>query len=148
MAGVLISGPAGANKSLAARQLLAEWRAAGRLAIVADFQSIYTAVSGDVRGPDGRYPVRDDRLVGLTTYLRDRLFDAAEQRGISVVATNSDGRPEARRELLAKIGGDATEQVIDPGEDVVRARLGDHLTGEVSPTCDRAVNRWYRRLQP
>ena len=145
MAGVLISGPAGANKSLAARQLLTEWRAAGRLGVQSDFQSIYLALSGDVRGPDGRYPLRDDRLLSLTEYLRTVLTRAADERGISVVATNSDGAPERRRALLERLGGDASERVIDPGETVVRNRLSHPITGEVSQACNAAVDRWYRR---
>ena len=35
--------------------------------------------------------------------------------------------------------------VIDPGELVVRARLADPETGELSDECENAVGRWYKR---
>ena len=65
MPSVLLSGPAGAAKSALARRLLLE--NAG-LATIADFQAVYAALTGDVRGPDGRYPLRDDRLLPLTEW--------------------------------------------------------------------------------
>ena len=53
MAGVLLSGPAGAAKSALARRLLRE---SPELAAIADFQSVYAAISGDIRGLDGKIP--------------------------------------------------------------------------------------------
>ena len=54
MANTLISGPAGAGKSARARELR---EGTTGPAVIADFQSIYAALSGDVRGPDGTFPV-------------------------------------------------------------------------------------------
>ena len=146
MASTLISGPAGAGKSAVARQLREEWLAEGGEPVaLADFQSLYAAVAGDQRGPDGRYPLRDERLLPVVEYLRRALLTAARERSLRVIATNSDGNPERREFLLRELGEDAQERVVDPGEDVVRARLADSTTGELSADCNAAVNRWYRR---
>ena len=58
MAGLLLSGPAGAGKSREARRLLVELPAA----VLIDFQSLYAAILGLTRDTEtGRYPERDDR---------------------------------------------------------------------------------------
>ena len=86
MADILLSGPAGAGKSQRAAALLREL---GELAVLVDFQAIYAALTGDVRGPDGRYPLRKDQLLPLVEYLRRAAIGVAVRRGITVVATNS-----------------------------------------------------------
>ena len=144
---VLISGPAGAGKSAVARQLREEWISEGGEPVaLADFQSLYAAVSGDVRGPDGRFPLRDERLLPIVEYLRRALLTAARDRGIRIIATNSDGDPERRAFLLQQLGDGATERIVDPGESVVKARLTGP-TGVLSEDCTGAVARWYRRLR-
>ena len=142
MASILLSGPAGAAKSALARQL---FEARTGLVVVADFQSLYAALTGDTRGPDGRYPLRDERLLPLTEYTRRAVITGAIERDIDVIATNSDGAPGRREFMLSKLGPDATERVIDPGEDVIRARLSDPITGELSDECQSAAARWYAR---
>ena len=112
---------------------------------IVDFQSIYVALSGDVRGPDGKFPLRNEALLPLVEYLRRAALTASRERQIPVVATNSDGDPDRRAFLLRELGEGAQERVIDPGEAVVKARLADSATGELSSQCERAVNRWYRR---
>ena len=144
MPSILLSGPAGAAKSALARQLLAEHSG---LAVAADFQSIYAALLLLERGPDGRYPLRDDRLLGITEYLRRAALSAARAREIDVVATNSDGDPERRAFLLRELGPGASERVVDPGREVVAARLAEPSTGELGPQCEGAINRWYSRLR-
>ena len=143
MAGILISGPAGANKSAEARRLLAEHPA---LAVVADFQSLYAALTLAQRDPSGRYPLRDERLLPIVEYLRRAVFSAAQDRGISVIATNSDGNRGRRAFLVEQLGPDGTERIVDPGEAVVRARLTDPISGVLSDDCNQAVNRWYSRV--
>ena len=142
MASVLLSGPAGAGKSALARRLFVEH---GGLVVIADFQSLYAALTGDVRGPDGRYPLRDDRLLPLVEYTRRAVVTGAVNREVDVVATNSDGASERRKFLLQQLGPGATERIVDPGRDVVSARLADAATGELSPECDGAISRWYSR---
>ena len=143
MASVLLSGPAGAGKSQAARRLRDSMPGP---VVIADFQSIYAAITGDVRGPDGRYPLRDDRLLPTVEYLRQAVITAAANREIDTIATNSDGSPERRAKLVESLGPGATERIIDPGREMVAARLSDPETAELSPECDAAISRWYGRI--
>ena len=142
MPSVLLSGPAGAAKSAMARRLLRE---SSELAAIADFQAVYAALSGDVRGPDGRYPLRDDRLLPLAEYVRRAVLTGALARDIEVIATNSDGDPVRREFLLGQLGAGAVERIVDPGIDVVSARLSDPESGVLSDECDSAIRRWYGR---
>lgn len=142
MAGILLSGPAGAAKSALARRLLTDHP---QLAVLADFQLVYRALTDDERGRDGRYPLRDERLLPTAEYVRRAIITAAVAREIDVIATNSDGSPERRAFLLAQLGEGAVERVVDPGEDIVRARLSDPHTGDLSDDCGEAIGRWYRR---
>ena len=143
MPSILISGPAGASKSALARQLLADHPT---LAVAADFQSIYAGLALVERDPvTGLYPLRDERLLPLVEYVRRAVITGAVARNIDVVATNSDGDPARRALLLSKLGAGATERIVDPGIEVVSARLSDSLTGELGTECESAIRRWYGR---
>ena len=61
----LIAGPAGSGKSAVANDLLS----AGELEVLFDTTAIWAALSGAVRGPDGRYPARSDDDPSLATAL-------------------------------------------------------------------------------
>ena len=141
MASILISGPAGASKSALARKLLAELP----LAIAADFQSIYAALALVERDPDGRFPPRDPRLLPIVEYVRRAILTGAVAREIDVIATNSDGDPARRKFLLGSLGAGATERIVDPGIEVVSARLADPVSGELSEDCAAAIGRWFGR---
>ena len=143
MANVLISGPAGGGKSAVAREELA---AQAGPAVVADFQSVVVALLQLQRGADGRYPIRPPWVLPLTEYVRRSIITGATNRDIAIIATNSDGASERRRFLLGQLGPGATERIIDPGRATVEARLADAATGDLSPQCGEAVNRWYSRL--
>ena len=95
---------------------------------------------------DGRFPVRPPWVLPLTEYVRRSIITGAVNRDIAVIATNSDGASERRRFLLGQLGAGAVERIVDPGVDVVRARLSDPATGELSSACEQASNRWYARL--
>ena len=139
----LISGPAGGGKSQVVRQRLAD----NPGSIQIDFQQIYRALTGDQRDPDtGLYPRRDERLLPITEFSRRAILLAARERQLDVIATNSDGDPQRRAFLLLQLGEGATETIIDPGRDVVRNRLADSITGELSSECNSAVERWYSNL--
>ena len=142
MPSTLISGPAGAAKSALARRLLAE---SAELAAIADFQLVYRALTDVERGRDGRFPLRDERLLPLTEYVRRAILSGAAARDIKIIATNSDGDPERRAFLLGQLGAGAVERIVDPGRNIVEARLSDPETGVLSPECDSAINRWYSR---
>lgn len=144
MPSVLLSGPAGAGKSQMARRLIAE---ADRPMVAADFQSIVVALLQLRRGPDGRYPIRPEWVLPMAEHIRREVIDAAVARDIDVVATNSDGDPDRRGALLKRLGPGATERIVDPGEDVVKARLADAETGELEPECAAAIGRWHGRLR-
>ena len=143
MASILISGPAGASKSALSRRLLAEHPT---LAVAADFQSIYAALALVERDPSGRFPLRDDRLLPIVEYVRRSILTGAVAREIDVIATNSDGDPARRAFLVSQLGAGATERIVDPGIEVVSARLADHETGELADECAGAIGRWYGRL--
>ena len=143
MASVLLSGPAGAGKSALARRL---WLEASSLAVIVDFQSLYAAISGDRRGDDGRFPLRVNGLLPTVEYLRRAAITAAVEREVEVIATNSDGSPARRAFLLSELGTGALERIVDPGQDIVSARLADPETGELSDDCAAAIARWYGRV--
>jgi len=44
-----------------------------------------------MRGPEGCYPLRDDRLPPLSEYVRRAIITGSLARDIAVIATNSDG---------------------------------------------------------
>ena len=141
MASILLSGPAGGAKSQVAVELI---KNATGPTISADFTSIVVALLQLQRGPDGRYPVRPEWVLPLAEYVRQAAVNGAINRDIAVILTNSDGSPSRRDYLLKKLGPGATEQIIDPGEDVVRARLANPK-GNLSRECGKAIGRWYRR---
>ena len=143
MASILLSGPAGGGKSQAAVELVQSGLGP---TVAADFQSIVVALLQLTRDPvTGLYPVRPEWVLPLAEYTRQAVITGAVSRQMSVVATNSDGSPERRKYLLSKLGPGATETIIDPGEEVVRARLSNSKTGKLSRECGKAIGRWYRR---
>ena len=142
MANILVAGPAGANKSEFARDLLRE---SNEPVVLADFTAIAVALLGLERGRGGRYPSRPDWILPVTEYVRKAIISGANSRGLRIIATTSDGSPERRKALLSRLGPGSVENVIDPGIEVVSARLSDPVTGELSGECSRAIQRWYSR---
>ena len=141
----LLSGPAGSGKSQRAQSMVAS----GDADAVIDFQSLIAAVLQLRRQDDGRYPPRDasaERVMPLVEAMRRDAIDYAVSAELEIVATNSDGDPERRRFLLDRLGVGATEIVIDPGREIVEARLADSVTGELSVQCQSAIGRWYDRI--
>ena len=143
MGNILLSGPAGSGKSQLARDLLGE---ATEPMIAVDFQSLTAALLLQERGPDGKYPLRPAWVLPIVEYIRQTVLRAARERGLDVIATNSDGDPERRRVLLERLGPGSTERVITTPEAVVRARLSDPITGVLSPECEKAIARWFTRV--
>ena len=143
MSNILVSGPAGGGKSAVAREELA---AQAGPAVVADFQSVVVAMLQLERLADGRFPVRPPWILPITEYVRRSIITGATNRDIAIIATNSDGASERRRFLLGQLGPGAIEKIVDPGRATVEARLADAATGDLSPQCGEAVNRWYSRL--
>ena len=142
MAGLLISGPAGAGKSEAARLALAE-----RLgpSVILEFQTFYAAMLGIERLPNGRFPERlpqHEYILPQVEYVRRAAITGASNRGLFAIVTNSDSRADRRATLLQLIGDGAQERVIDPGLETVRSRLAG--PDGLSRQCEEAIGRWYR----
>ena len=145
MPGILLSGPAGAGKSRRARLLLLSL---GLTGILVDFQSIYASLLGIERGPNGRYPPRllqDSYALPLVERMRLAIIAFIIQQELTPIVTNSDGNKQRRQFLLSRMGGGATEVVVDPGISVVRQRLAEP-DGTITDQCEEAINRWYGRL--
>ena len=146
MQNVLLTGPAGANKTGEARAML---RAAAGPMVAADFQSILVALTLAERLPNGRYPERLESqaawLLPLTEAIRQTVITFATERDIGLVATSSDGSPARRGYLLSRLGPSSRELVVDPGLDVVTARLSGP-DGVLSDQCKSAIQRYYGRL--
>ena len=144
MPGTLLSGPAGAGKSAAARELLATLPQG----VLIDFQELYAVLSGQRRDPEtGRYPERNPAqayLLAVAEYLRRAAITTALEAELDPIVTNSDGNGARRNFLLGLLGSGATEVVIDPGRELVITRLA--VDGVLSQQCTDAINRWYGRL--
>ena len=131
-----VLGPASGGKSQwVAQRLLPGW-------VIIDYTALYAALSGVQRGSDGKFPERvtGDPLLPMISSVKAVALSMAVERGLSGFVTSS---ARADREVLERITGQAA-MVIDPGEEVIRARLSDPLTGELSPECSTALSRWYR----
>jgi hypothetical protein len=114
--------------------------------VALDFQSIYAALLLLERTPDGRYPerlTRHEYVLPLVEYVRRAALTGAALMEIDVALTNSDGSALRRAELLNRLAAGAGELVIDPGREVVEARLS--IDGTLSDQCGKAVSRWYGR---
>ncbi len=138
----LLQGPAGSGKS----QLARDMKHAGQVDLLADVTALWAAVGVYDRGPDGRYPVRDDDDPALLAalYLQTTLVTYGLERGLNVAATTSRRDQVGRwQTLAASLGADFNVQTIDPGIDVVSERLTDPDTGKLSEECAKAINRWY-----
>ena len=138
----LLEGPAGAGKSQEAARMLR----AGEADILADLTALWAAMRGFERDGEGRYPVRadDDPALALASYMRAAVVRAGLREGLAVAVTT--GTPDmATRwaETAQEAGASFTVRTVDPGEAVVRERLA--VDGELSPACERAIGRWYRR---
>ena len=131
-----IVGPAGGGKS----QYIAENIRSGW--IILDFTSLYAALSGAQRGPDGKYPERitGDPPLPLVSEVKALALNAAIRRELSGFVTSSARDDIEMLERVTK----TPAVVVDPGEATVRARLADPITGQLSEECTAALRRWYR----
>ena len=140
----ILRGPAGAGKD--------SWiRSNYPAALLADATILWAAVSQAVRDPEtGKYPERPatDPALALALYLKATAIRfAATRPEIELWTTTSNSSAESIQRIQEKIsaGGGELGQVVtlDPGREVVEARLSDAVSGELSPECEEAVQRWY-----
>ena len=132
-----IVGPAGSGKSqYIAANLRPGW-------IILDYTGLYAALTGVQRGPDGKFPERmaGDPVLPLVSALKAVALSMATERQLDGYITSS---ARADVEVLERATGQKAV-VLDPGESVIRARLADPVTGELSGECASALARWYRR---
>ena len=140
---IIVAGPPAGGKSNWIREQLAidpEW-------LVLDFGRLAVALMGHRRDPEtGRYPVResgDPRLAFVGLFFA-RMVQEARERGLKAFVTTTD---PSKIEELSRLAGAARVQRIDPGREVVRARLEVLYEGEEVPgECGKAVSRWYGSL--
>ena len=132
---VPVVGPAGAGKS----QHIDRERRAGN--VVIDFTRLWAALTGAVRGDDGKYPERtaDDPTLALVNAVKGFALSQAVERELDGFVTSS-GRGDVER--LERLTGQQAV-IIDPGREVVEARLVDDNTRYLSDECARALARWY-----
>ena len=86
---VLIQGPAGGAKS----QVAAEMLEAGEVQVLADTTALWAALSGVQRGPDGKYPVRqdDDPALAVALYVQAVAVRRGLEAGTDVGVTRRLG---------------------------------------------------------
>ena len=130
----VFAGPAGAGKS----QVLRERLQPGE--VVVDYTMLWVALTAAERGPDGKYPERtdDDPRLGLVSAVKAYALRDAARRELNGYTTTSDSRPE-EIERLRRGGADGPVETIDPGREVVAARLSDPVSGRLSEQCSRAL---------
>ena len=140
----LIQGPAGGGKS----QLAAAMLEAGEVQVLADITRLWVALSGVERGPDGRYPVRldSDPALAVARYLQAVAVRRGLEDGADVAVTTSrQGQVDRWRRLAIDAQSTFALRTVDPGLDVVSARLADE-DGALSEACQDAIRRWYGEL--
>lgn len=131
-----VVGPAGGGKSqYIAANIRPGW-------VIVDFTALFVGLTGVQRGADGKYPERvtGDPILPMTSALKAVALSMAVEREMDgfVTTSNRDDVP-----TLERITGTAAV-VVDPGEAVIRARLADAVTGQLSQECNAAFSRWFR----
>ena len=90
----IIAGPAGSGKSqIIADEIRPGW-------VLVDFTNFYVALSGVVRGPDGRYPPRlaGDPLIPIVAAVREFALQQAVRREIPGFVTTASFSEVSRLE--------------------------------------------------
>ena len=137
----LLEGPAGSNKSAAARRMIQ----AGEADVVADVTPLWAALRGVERGPDGKFPVRadDDPALPLARYLQAAAVREGLREGRNVVVTTSRrGQAPRWQAVAAETGDELTVRTLDVDRATIAARLAGP-GGELSPACQAAMARWF-----
>ena len=132
-----VAGPAGSGKS----QLIAAERRAGDILI--DYTLLWAALTGAVRGEDGRYPVREDDDPALPLVSAAYWFTLTEavRRELDGYVTTASRANVARLESVT--GRKA--RLVEPAPGPLIARLtevdgdGEYVDGQ----CVSAVRRWW-----
>lgn len=135
----LLEGPVGGGKSEVLRGLLAT----DSVDIVADLTPLYAALRLLERDPSGNYPERlqGDPALLTALYLKTTTARRALSEGLRVaVSTSTPGQAEKWAAIAREFEAEFVLTTVDPGEVVVRERLGG---AGISEECSSAVQRWF-----
>ena len=135
----LVEGPVAGGKTEALRGLLSD----GSADIVADLTPLWSAVKLLERDPSGNYPERTqaDPALRLALYLKVVTARRALSEGLRVaVSTSTPNQASKWRAIADEFSAQFDVQLVDPGQDVVRQRLGGE---SISNECESAVQNWY-----
>ena len=158
---LLLEGPAGSGKSQDAEELIRS----GQFHVLADLTALWAALRAMRRGPDGRYPIREDTDPGLelAQYIRAVAVRQGLSSGLNVVVTSATPDTAVKWAAIAEeLGTQFQVRTIDPGQAAVREALAEEVPDgytledddEEMPRrggarrvlraqCGRAVRRWY-----
>ena len=135
----LVEGPVGSGKSEVLRNLLST----AAVDLVADTTPLWSALRLIERGPDGNFPerLRSDPALLTALYLKTTTARRALSEGLRVAASTSTPlQAEKWRAIAAEFDAVFEVTTVDPGEAVVRERLGGEA---ITEECNAAVQRWY-----
>lgn len=143
----LLQGPAGSGKSQLARDMLE----AGEADVLADVTQLWAGIGGYERDPaTGKYPIRqdDDPALDAALYVQATVVHFALRQNRNVIVTTSRPDQVERWKAVAdEYGAPMQVRTVDPGIDVIRARLADAETGEVIDECEAAIGNWYGAMK-
>ena len=115
MANLLLSGPAGAGKSALRHGGCWQHGQSRRPSSPTSNRSTSRSAACNAdRTADTLTSGAGGGLLPLVETMRQALIRIAIERGVGVIATNSDGRPERRQYLLKLLGPGAVERVVEP----------------------------------
>ena len=135
----LVEGPVGGGKSEVLRNLLST----DAVDLVADTTPLWVALRLIERGPGGTYPerLRSDPALLTALYAKSVVTRRALSEGLRVAASTSTPlQAEKWRAIAAEFDAVFEVTTVDPGEAVVRERLGGEA---ITEECNAAVQRWY-----
>ena len=94
----------------------------------------------------GLFPVRADAdpALLLALYTKTVVVRQALSEGVNVAVTSSSRSQLPHwRDIAESFAAHFAVTTIDPGRQVVEARLSDAKTGRLSDSCATAIGRWY-----
>ena len=136
----LVEGPVGGGKSEVLRNLLST----AAVDLVADLTPLWARLEIDRTGPVrelSRTPPRANPALLVALYLKTTAARRALSEGLKVaVSTSTPGQAEKWAAIAREFDAGFSVTVVDPGEQVIRERLGGEA---ISSECSAAVQRWY-----
>lgn len=135
----LVEGPVGGGKSEVLRNLLST----AAVDLVADTTPLWAALRLIERDPSGNYPerLRSDPALLTALYLKTTTARRALSQGLRVgVSTSTPNQAQKWAAIASEFQAEFVVTTVDPGEAVVRERLGG---ASISEECQAGVQRWF-----